>query len=56
MIGFFDSGLGGLTVLAKALDGGAGGRMVYLGDKRNAPSGLKSEEELLQIVKNNVLL
>lgn len=46
MIGFFDSGMGGLTVLKefKALRPEAD--VVYFGDTKNAPYGTKTREEL----------
>ena len=54
MIGFFDSGKGGLTLLAKAFDKGFEGTAIYLGDVKNAPFGDKSQEELTKIIDRNV--
>lgn len=46
MIGVFDSGSGGLTVLRAIARRMPGSDYVYFGDIRNAPYGLKSREEL----------
>lgn len=48
-IGFFDSGIGGLTVLSEAdrLIGGA--TFYYYGDNFNAPYGGKSEDEIYSL-------
>jgi len=56
MIGFFDSGKGGLTTLAKAYEYGFLGTSLYLGDKDNAPYGNKEKNELERIVRKNVEL
>ena len=40
-IGFFDSGLGGVAVLKKALDMGLSENIYYLGDTKNTPYGTK---------------
>lgn len=46
MIGIFDSGSGGLSVL-KALRGiMSSADVVYFGDIKHAPYGLKTQEEL----------
>ena len=44
-IGFFDSGIGGLTVLS-ACRKKLGGTFYYYGDNANAPYGNRSEEEI----------
>lgn len=54
-IGFFDSGLGGLTVLKEAIEKeGLSEEIYYLGDTKNTPYGTKDEEVVKQIIKNNV--
>ena len=46
MIGIFDSGSGGLTVLRAIKDRLPSSDFVYYGDIKNAPYGEKSREEL----------
>ena len=46
-IGFFDSGMGGLTVLKKAIEQFPQQDYVYYADSDYAPYGLKSREEVL---------
>ncbi len=54
-IGFFDSGLGGLTVLKEALDTNSlCGEIYYLGDTKNTPYGTKPEEQVKKIVIENI--
>lgn len=50
-IGFFDSGIGGLTVLYEADRLIRGSVFYYYGDNLNAPYGEKSEEEIYFLVK-----
>jgi glutamate racemase len=45
-IGFFDSGLGGLSVLKEALKIMPNENYIYLGDSINVPYGVKSVEEV----------
>jgi glutamate racemase len=45
-IGFFDSGVGGLTVLREALRRLPDEATIYLGDNRRAPYGPRSDEEV----------
>lgn len=45
-IGFFDSGLGGLSVLAAAVKHLPNENFLYLGDNANAPYGTKSDQEV----------
>lgn len=45
-IGFFDSGLGGLSVLKKALEIMPNENYVYYGDSKNAPYGEKTSQEI----------
>lgn len=46
-IGFFDSGMGGLTVLKRAIETFPQQDYVYYADSSNAPYGVKSKEEVL---------
>jgi glutamate racemase len=48
-IGFFDSGMGGLSVLKTARRLLPGENYVYFGDNLNAPYGEKSEEEIKKL-------
>ena len=45
-IGVFDSGVGGLTILAELLRELPGERYVYFGDTGNCPYGVRSVEEI----------
>ena len=45
-IGFFDSGVGGLSVLKEAARLLPNENFIYLGDSKNAPYGIKSKEEV----------
>lgn len=45
-IGFFDSGIGGLSVLKHALTKLPKENYIYFGDDANAPYGTRSEEEI----------
>lgn len=45
-IGFFDSGLGGLSVLREAIKIMPNEDYIYFGDSRNAPYGIKSVQEV----------
>ncbi len=49
MIGIFDSGCGGLTVLKTIRERFPNSDVVYFGDTKNAPYGLKSREELTHL-------
>lgn len=54
MIGFFDSGVGGfnsLFALRKALPFAD---MIYLADRKNAPYGTKTEDEVLSLANKNI--
>ena len=54
-VGFFDSGLGGLTVLKETLtDERFNGEVYYLGDTKNTPYGTKSSELVKEIVEDNI--
>ena len=47
-IGFFDSGVGGLTVLKEALSK-INCEYIYLADNANAPYGIKKKEDVKNI-------
>jgi len=54
MIGVFDSGLGGLTVLASLLSRLPGYDYVYLGDNARAPYGMRSPETVYEFTREAV--
>ncbi len=45
-IGFFDSGIGGITVLKEAYISMPNENYIYFGDNKNAPYGKKTEQEI----------
>ncbi|HOK02463.1 MAG TPA: glutamate racemase [Spirochaetota bacterium] len=53
-IAFFDSGIGGLTVLFEALQTLPEENYLYFADSKNAPYGIKSKEEVHNLVKKAV--
>jgi glutamate racemase len=53
-IGFFDSGVGGLTVLAKAIQVLPSEDYIYYADTAHVPYGEKSKEMILKYVKDAV--
>lgn len=54
-IGFFDSGLGGLTVLKEALENeGLSEEIYYLADTKNTPYGIKDEEFVKKVIYDNI--
>jgi glutamate racemase len=53
-IGFFDSGVGGLSVLKKAIEYMPEENYIYLGDSANAPYGVKSIEEIKRLTLENI--
>jgi glutamate racemase len=53
-IGFFDSGVGGLTVLKEALSQLPNELYIYYGDTKNSPYGEKSAEEIIECSKKAV--
>jgi len=53
-IGVFDSGVGGLTVLAEIRKTLPNENIVYLGDTKNFPYGSKSKEEIIEFAIQNV--
>jgi len=56
MIGIFDSGSGGLTVLKEIRARLPKADVVYFGDIKNAPYGIRSQEELVQLTKQAIEL
>ena len=48
-VGVFDSGVGGLTILAELLRELPGERYIYFGDTGNCPYGVRSVEEIQQL-------
>jgi glutamate racemase len=54
MIGFYDSGLGGLTILTEMLEISPATALVYYGDTKNCPLGNKSPEKIEEAVKKGV--
>ena len=54
MIGIFDSGIGGVTVLKKIVELLPNEKYIYYSDSINAPYGDKTEEELKKITSNVV--
>ena len=53
-IGIFDSGVGGLTVLAEIKKKMPNENIIYLGDTANFPYGNKSKEEIIKFSRKNV--
>lgn len=53
-IGFFDSGVGGISVLREAVRLLPQEQFVYYGDNANAPYGIKSEREILALTQNAI--
>jgi glutamate racemase len=47
-IGVFDSGLGGLTIVATILSRLHGAQIIYIADTANAPYGEKTKEQILE--------
>lgn len=56
MIGIFDSGVGGLTVLHAIRQNLPSADVIYFGDTKNAPYGEKSREELSQLTVASIRL
>lgn len=55
-IGIYDSGVGGLTVLAEIKKCVPNENIIYLGDTKNFPYGNKSREDIIKIAIQNVEL
>ena len=49
-IGVFDSGIGGLNVLNNLVEQFPNEDFLYVGDNLNVPYGIKTEEELKEII------
>lgn len=56
MIGIFDSGVGGFVSLRRLRELCPRADICYLADRKNAPYGTKSEEELRRLVLNDISL
>jgi glutamate racemase len=53
-IGFFDSGVGGISVLKETLKVLPNENFIYFGDSANAPYGIKSVNEVKELTFNSV--
>ena len=53
-IGFFDSGLGGISVLKRAKELMPDDNFIYFGDSANAPYGTKEYKQVLKLVEDAV--
>ena len=53
-IGFFDSGIGGLSMLAVAMKQLPNERFIYLGDSAHAPYGTKTDAQVRALTMNAV--
>jgi glutamate racemase len=54
VIGLFDSGLGGLTVLARLRERLPSADMIFFADQANVPYGDRTHGELLQLLRANL--
>lgn len=54
MIGVFDSGLGGLTVLARLRERMPAADMIFFADQANVPYGDRTHGELLRLLRANL--
>ena len=54
MIGVFDSGVGGICAYNHVRAALSSKDRVYLADRKNAPYGTKTEDEILKFTKNNI--
>ncbi len=54
MIGVFDSGLGGLTILRALAERFPRASLTYLGDHANVPYGNRSSEDVIGLTRTNV--
>ena len=54
MIGIFDSGVGGMAALGEVRRLLPKSDVIYLADRKNAPYGTKSEDELTELVKRDI--
>lgn len=53
-VGFFDSGIGGISVVNELEKINPNVNIVYLGDNKNFPYGDKTHEELISLVERNI--
>ena len=53
-IGIFDSGIGGLSVLAKIIEKLPTEEYIYYADTDNVPYGIKTNEQIKEYVKKAV--
>ena len=53
-IGFFDSGVGGLSVMKEAISIMPNENFIYFGDSKNAPYGTKELDEVKNLTLNAV--
>ena len=53
-IGVFDSGIGGLTVFSEISKRLPNEDIIYLGDTKRFPYGIKSQETIIEITKENI--
>ena len=53
-IGIFDSGLGGISVLKEAIHLMPNEHFIFYGDNKNAPYGIKTQEQIDVCVQNVV--
>lgn len=53
-VGFFDSGLGGISVLKRSLELMPEEDYIYFGDSANAPYGEKTEHEIIKLTLNSI--
>ncbi len=51
MIGLFDSGVGGLSVLRAIVQSGINDDFIYFGDTKNVPYGTKNKEQILSYTR-----
>ena len=54
MIGIFDSGVGGFSAYRTVRRMLPRENILYLADRKNAPYGTKSKDEILSFTKNNI--
>ena len=54
MLGLFDSGSGGLNTVRYIKSAYESADVVYLIDRKNAPYGIKSEKELIDLAEKNI--
>ena len=54
MIGIFDSGVGGICAFKQVRELLPNEDIIYLADRRNAPYGTKTPDEILRFTENNI--